>query len=108
MRNDDSTEESNNEDEKEDIYDDGNDGYHDDNKHDGAYDADLGLAGKKLRERIEDLLEMKLNMKRKIPLKRAARETGSSSNAPPLIVTFEDQVSTILYRYNMAPDFNEE
>ena len=106
MRNDDSSEESNNEDENENIYD--GDHHYDENKHDDAYDADLDLAGKKLRERIEDLLEMKLNMKRKIPLKRAVREMGSSSNAPPLIVTFEDQVSTILYRYDMAPDFDEE
>ena len=107
MRNDDSTEEGSHEDENENIYD--GDHHYDENKHEvGAYDADLGLAGKKLRERIEDLLEMKLNMKRKIPLKSAAREMGSSSNAPPLIVTFEDQVSTILYRYNMGPDFDEE
>ena len=51
--------------------------------------------GKKLWERIEDLLEVKMNMKRKIPLKRVVRQKGSSSNAPPLIVTFEDQVSSI-------------
>ena len=99
MRNDDSTEEGSHEEENEDIY--GGDHHYDENKHDDAYDTDLDLAGKKLRERIEDLLEMKLNMKRKIPLKRAAREMGSSSNAPPLIVTFEDQVSAILYRYNI-------
>ena len=46
-------------------------------------------------ERIEDLLELKMNMKRKIPLKRVVRQKGSNSNAPPLIVTFEEQVSTI-------------
>ena len=53
--------------------------------------------GKKLWERIEDLLEVKMNMKRKILLKRVVRQKGSSSNAPPLIVTFEDQVSAIRY-----------
>ena len=46
-------------------------------------------------ERIEDLLELKMNMKRKIPMKKVVREKGSSSNAPPMIVTFEEQVRAI-------------
>ena len=43
-------------------------------------------------ERIEDLLELKMNVKRKIPLRKVVRQRGSTSNAPPLIVTFEEQV----------------
>ena len=53
------------------------------------------LEGKRLLERIEDLLELKMNMKRKIPMKKVVREKGSTSNAPPMIVTFEEQVRAI-------------
>ena len=44
-------------------------------------------------------LQVKMNMKRKIPLKRVVRQKGSPSNAPPLIVTFEEQV-----RFIKAPE----
>ena len=79
-----------------DIYDDDHDDHDDHDEH--VYDDDdddYDLAGKKLVERIEDLLELKMNMKRKISLKRVVRQKGSNSNAPPLIVTFEEQVGTI-------------
>ena len=48
----------------------------------------------KLAGRIQQILELKMNLKRRIGLKHIARVTDCSSNSPPIVVTFEDKVRT--------------
>ena len=43
---------------------------------------------------LQEILECKMNLKRRIVLKQTIRLTDSNSNSPPVLVTFEDQVET--------------
>ena len=43
---------------------------------------------------LQEILECKMNLKRRIALKQTIRLTDSNSNSPPVLVTFEDQVET--------------
>lgn len=51
-----------------------------------------GETGKSLMEKIEDIMEMKMNMNRKIGLRKTTRKSDCNSNAPPVVVIFEEQV----------------
>ena len=41
---------------------------------------------------LQEILECKMNLKRRIVLKQTTRLKDSNSNSPPVLVTFEDQV----------------